>query len=160
MDSDLPGETWINYVNNETLEFLLYQVETIPQIHHRSSIRFNYTARSIWMPNLTVNVDVYDEKIDLSNQTYTTTFWWRPSILDELRISIWNGTEFENTTSHGYHAIAGSYGDAFFIYMNVIYSESHGFLEGYYTGVEQIVIMNGTHQILLVATINSGHIMI
>jgi hypothetical protein len=154
---DPKWETWINYINNETLEYLLYRVETIPQLSHRSIIELNYTARSIWMTNLTVNVDNFGEKISLTNQTNTMTFSWCNSNLDSSRIATWNGTDFESTTGYGYQAIAGSYGDAFFIYMNGIYSENRGPLAGFATGVEQIVIMNNTHQILLVATINMAH---
>jgi hypothetical protein len=154
---NLERDTWINYVSNQTVTHLLDRVDYYRQKGSQVRIHLNYTASCFWVPN--ASLEVVLDGLRVSNGTDDWVVRGSPysySFESHYAVRV-NGT-YQVSMGSGYsHEVVGTYGDAFFMYMHVDYDETWGPTAAYYIGLDQFVILSGSYEVLMVLTIDQGH---
>lgn len=139
-------ETWLNFINNDTLEFLVSRFRYIIKELPRISVRYEYEATAVWIANLTVQANVYGESIIASNQSMTISFPWDTH--DYLHSSRWNSTGYAISSNP---PRTEHFGDAYIVHMVLLYSDVVA------SRIYQYVVLNSTHQVLRVTVGHWGH---
>lgn len=139
-------ETWLNFINNETLEYLVSRLENITKTKPWISAEYEYNASAYWISNLTVQVN-FGSAIVASNQSMTISFPWKVNS-DAMRSARWITTGYEISR---YPPYTETYGDAFMVHMMLKYGDLVG------SRIYQYVVLNATHHVLHVTTANWGH---
>jgi hypothetical protein len=154
---NLEGETWINYISNQTVTHLLDRVDYHRQRGSQVRIDLDYTANCFWVSNLSLEV------VTDGLRAYNGTNEWvvHGSAYSHLwgsRCAIRVNDTYQLSMGGGYMSeVRGTYGDVFFVSMHVHYEEYWGPLGAYYIGFDQFVILSGTREVLMLLALDAGH---
>jgi hypothetical protein len=155
---NLEGETWINYVSNQTVTHLLDRVDYYRQKGSQVRIHVNYTGSCFWVANL--SLEVMQGGLRAFNGTNDWVAQGSPySDSFESHCGVLVNETYQVGMGGGYlPAVRGSYGDAFFVYMHVDYEEIWGPLGAYFIRLDQFVILSAAYEVLMVLTLDGGHV--
>jgi len=155
---NLDGDTWINYISNQTVTHLLDRVDYHRQKGSQVRIHFNCTAICFWVPN--ASLEAKTDGLRVSNGTDDWVVRGSShSYLHESLCALRVNDTYQVKGGIGYlHEVVGTYGDAFFVYMYVYYDEIWGQVAGYTIRFDQFVILNAAYEVLVVLAIDGGHL--
>lgn len=144
-------------MNTETLGHLVDRTDYRPQNYPWARISLRYTATVLWVRNLSLAVML--DGLEASNDSATWLIHGSSSQHAESHCAIRVNGSFVIGAGNGFLPLVnGEYGDAFLVHMHVDYAEYYAPLAAYSTGVEQLVVLNSACEVLMVLTLDQGHL--